>query len=226
MLYGLEDEEDNAFDVVPVGSLATPDNFTDKDGVYWSKVFVYGTLKKGFHNHDLISRELVNKFLGTGELPGYNMRHVGQFPAIYRSKMAVDTVPVQGEVWLINQRTLDSLDILEGVKHGLYARIKERIPNHGMCYVYTQEFPKEDSWRIVTNGTWVGPTSPTTLAQKATTANLPSRRPWDWDNAARRLPALPHIPAAPTPPPPPEYNPSKILWPNVKSAEIIAPRSH
>lgn len=90
------------------------------------RVFVYGTLKEGYGNHYLLSKETVRK-VGEFVTKGvYGLAQAG-FPYLidrdYEKKL-----PVLGEVY--ETKDLDvvrSLDILEGVAHGHYRRDPLRV---------------------------------------------------------------------------------------------------
>ena len=70
-------------------------------------VFVYGTLKKGKSNHDLLRGA---KFLNTAELMGAKMYSLGHYPAI-----KVGDGRIHGEVYEVpTQEIMDRLDRLEG----------------------------------------------------------------------------------------------------------------
>jgi gamma-glutamylcyclotransferase (GGCT)/AIG2-like uncharacterized protein YtfP len=75
-----------------------------------NKVFVYGTLKKGFHNHSVLQGA---EYIGTANsVQKFNMINLGGFPAVlYNSD---DGYQISGEIYKINDKILDRLDILEG----------------------------------------------------------------------------------------------------------------
>lgn len=86
-------------------------------------VFVYGTLKEGYHNHRLLVN---NRLVGRAELRGYgvyNLPH-GMFPAVEKGTIENKVI---GEVYEISPTDLVKLDRLEGYyeeggKHNLYNR--------------------------------------------------------------------------------------------------------
>lgn len=89
------------------------------------KLFVYGTLKRGFRNHHLIEDgTLVDDHAILG---GYRMYNVGTFPAIVPD---TDDYRVFGEVWEVPDTRSVQLDRLEGVPH-MYRR--------EMLYVFENE---------------------------------------------------------------------------------------
>ena len=71
-------------------------------------LFVYGTLKQGFHNHSLMKGA---SLIGTGHtVERYAMyKHV--VPSVIKGK---PISPIQGEIYLIHQSVLDMLDLFEG----------------------------------------------------------------------------------------------------------------
>lgn len=85
------------------------------------RVFVYGTLKRGFCNHALLARA---RFVDTavtverfGLYLGPDVYAPGQvdIPFLYRiAEPLEDAVSVHGEVWAVDAATLKRLDHLEG----------------------------------------------------------------------------------------------------------------
>jgi gamma-glutamylcyclotransferase (GGCT)/AIG2-like uncharacterized protein YtfP len=98
------------------------------------KVFVYGTLKHGFYNH---SPYLLGKKYKKAKALGVNLHAGPYFPyAIKGSGVAF------GEVYEVDDATLDKLDRLEGV------------PNHYQrdeVFVFTEDFKKEKAMIYVSD---------------------------------------------------------------------------
>lgn len=87
-----------------------------------TRLFVYGTLKRGCKNHHLMS---AGTYLGDARTaPGYRLHDLGDFPGMVVD--ATDTAGVTGEVWSVSAAALARLDAFEGVPEGLYRR--ERVP--------------------------------------------------------------------------------------------------
>lgn len=81
-------------------------------------LFVYGTLKRGCHNHRFIAGQ---NFLGLAEtVPGYRLYDLGGYPGLVARPDAPEGV--RGEVWSVDDETLKRLDAFEGVHEGLYRR--------------------------------------------------------------------------------------------------------
>ncbi|MGI9571737.1 MAG: gamma-glutamylcyclotransferase family protein [Candidatus Actinomarinaceae bacterium] len=85
-----------------------------------NKVFVYGTLKKGYHNHNCLEG---SEFIGSARsIEKFNMINLGGFPAVlYNSD---DGYQIWGEIYKINDRILQRLDLLEG-EGTFYNRVEE-----------------------------------------------------------------------------------------------------
>jgi gamma-glutamylcyclotransferase (GGCT)/AIG2-like uncharacterized protein YtfP len=86
-----------------------------------TRVFVYGTLKRGYGLHSVLHGQ---RFLGHAQTaPRYRLYDVGCFPALVEH---VDGLPVQGEVYEVDARTLAALDRCEGEGH-LYRRAQIQL---------------------------------------------------------------------------------------------------
>ena len=108
-----------------------------------SKVFVYGTLKKGYHNHEVLTEESGGKFIGTTNVKDYALADLGSFPAAF--PMAGSTII--GEVYEVED--LDSIDHLEGYP-SFYNRIEVETV-YGQAWLYFQEKPHGE---VVFGGIW------------------------------------------------------------------------
>lgn len=129
-------------------------------------LFVYGTLKKGFGNHTLLSTAT---FVRTAVLEGFRMKACGRaFPAIFRSPDKYHRV--YGEIYEVDEPTLRRTDILEGVGSGFYSRIEETTLTGERVYTYIQDAPSH-SYDGIVGGDWRGPetaTYPVTLGRDTT----------------------------------------------------------
>lgn len=88
-----------------------------------TRVFVYGTLKRGGSNHSFLAAQ---SFLGAVRTaPGYILYSLGDYPGMVRHPG--DTAGVTGELWAVDDAGLKQLDLLEGVAEGLYERVSLRL---------------------------------------------------------------------------------------------------
>lgn len=120
-------------------------------------VFVYGSLKRGFHNHSLLKN---SQSLGEAKTnPEFVMYSAGGFPIIIRGKFAIT-----GELYAVNSATLKKLDRLES-NGRMYKRELtwiSSIQQFAWIYVYMyDDFRKSDSMKIKTDSaeniqTWLG----------------------------------------------------------------------
>ena len=106
-----------------------------------TKVFVYGTLMRGYGNNRLMKGQT---YLGKGTtLPLYKLFAVGGFPGM---KMPMyDGVAVEGEVWLVDDGCLARLDSLEGVPV-MYKRCDALLQDHEdvQTYIYQYDTDRYD----------------------------------------------------------------------------------
>ena len=76
------------------------------------KVFVYGSLKKGFGNHRFLED---SKYLGEFVTVGshYHMFSLGSFPGVVREITDVLSFDIHGELYEVDHDVFRSLDLLE-----------------------------------------------------------------------------------------------------------------
>lgn len=105
------------------------------------KLFVYGSLKRGKHNHDCLMEA---NFICTAFVRnGYNL-YVGKLPYLVKEKGGMGCV---GELYEINEATLNLCDYLEG--HPLfYTRTKIWVTDansgeeiEASTYLYNHQLP-------------------------------------------------------------------------------------
>jgi gamma-glutamylcyclotransferase (GGCT)/AIG2-like uncharacterized protein YtfP len=83
-----------------------------------TRLFVYGTLKRGGENHSFLAGQT---YVGPARtVPGFALFSLGTFPGMVRDSAATDGVT--GEVWAVDEACLAALDDLEGVAENLYER--------------------------------------------------------------------------------------------------------
>lgn len=119
---------------------------TISDTKFKHRVAVYGTLKRGFGNHERLIKDA--KYVGCTRVYGFVMLSQGGFPAATefdkRCSIAV-------ELYDLTDDMLKSCDILEGVKHGHYHRISVQLTGFGEVYLYVYKFPDN---QIPAGETW------------------------------------------------------------------------
>lgn len=98
------------------------------------RVFVYGTLKRGFRNHHFLEKA---GFVGEAHTVAPYRMLDGRFPVLRDS--GPDRRPVSGEVYEIDAPTLIALDDLESVSTGMYDRIEIDVvlsERSGSAFIY------------------------------------------------------------------------------------------
>jgi gamma-glutamylcyclotransferase (GGCT)/AIG2-like uncharacterized protein YtfP len=86
---------------------------------WMAKLFVYGTLKRGYSRSTALQGEA---FLGTVKTQAlYRMYNCGNYPGLVESP---DGLSIEGELWEVSSECLKRLDEIEGVGIKLYQRKK------------------------------------------------------------------------------------------------------
>lgn len=118
------------------------------------RVFVYGTLKKGFAAHDYLANA---RYLGELFLPEFAMRYNPQYPAAIKTGRVAHHI--LGEVFELAgeecKHTLARLDGYEGISHGLFKREEVVTAMYGKVFIYTQDMPTY-TYQWVPSGIWEG----------------------------------------------------------------------
>ena len=91
-----------------------------------SKVAVYGSLRKGMHNHYLLGN---SKFLGKAKGSGLVMYSMGGFPAVVPSGNDHETIVV--ELYEVSPQVLEILDRLEGYPEWYNRKVHTFITEEG-----------------------------------------------------------------------------------------------
>ena len=116
-----------------------------------TRVFVYGTLKRGGRNHAyLTGQQFISEARTT---PGYTLYSLGDYPGMVRS---VDvTNDVTGEIWEVDTACLARLDQLEGVAEGLYERVSIALaPPHSSLTAETYLYLRSVEGRNAIGSFW------------------------------------------------------------------------
>lgn len=112
-----------------------------------SRVFVYGTLRRGQGNHRLLEVGRA-RFLGTAQIAG-TMHDYGSFPAVTPGGAGT----VHGEAYEVSAETLQRLDLLEGTPT-FYHRTRVRMSTGMDAWVYVMDSARLATKRKVASGRW------------------------------------------------------------------------
>ncbi|KAH9130544.1 hypothetical protein LEN26_008427 [Aphanomyces euteiches] len=118
-----------------------------------TQVFVYGTLKRGFPNYALYlgPAEEKKKAVFVGEATtstAYPLVVGGDRYVPFLLNIPGEGVPIAGEVFAVDQSTLEALDILEGTSTGYYKRELIPVQCNGLtieCFVYIRLVQDNDT---------------------------------------------------------------------------------
>lgn len=113
-------------------------------------VAVYGSLRKGLHNHHTLGEN--REFIGEGTVKGFGMYSLGAYPALTREGPHTDVVV---ELYHVDDKSMSALDTLEGFPH-YYTRKLCPITIEGEsvpAWVYYMKEKLEEGF--VPNGDWV-----------------------------------------------------------------------
>ena len=104
-------------------------------------VFVYGTLKKGCYNHYILNNSEF-LFKATTLDRHYEMVDLGSFPAVVKDGESFnrERYSIDGEVYSVDDRTLQSIDYLEG---------------NGSFYNREEVFVRPDNIELQTQSAWI-----------------------------------------------------------------------
>ena len=109
------------------------------------KLFVYGTLKRGQANHNILKP---GKFIDTDAIEGWEMRSTMFFPAINEKK----GVFVTGEVYEINPEILKKTDRLEGFPLHYSKKMVKTVGGHDVWVYYYKEINRK--LEVIKSGCW------------------------------------------------------------------------
>lgn len=83
-----------------------------------TRIFVYGTLKRGCKNHHWLAGQ---RFIAEARTqPIYRLYDMGGYPGMIR---ADNGVAVEGEIWEVDEGGMARLDVLEDIEGGEYERL-------------------------------------------------------------------------------------------------------
>lgn len=88
-----------------------------------TRIFVYGTLKKGYSNNRLLKNA---RYVGQARtFDRFPLRCNGSFPSMFLG--GSDRGQVMGEVYEVNDQQLANVDALEGNGNGFYERMEIKL---------------------------------------------------------------------------------------------------
>ena len=113
-------------------------------------ISVYGSLRKGLHNHGLISdSQLLGEFKTE---PVYSLYSLGGFPGLKEN----GNTSVVMEVYAVDETTASYVDGLEGYSPDRVATFYDKVPiqtpyGEASVYTYVRNIPED---RLVESGDW------------------------------------------------------------------------
>lgn len=135
------------------------------------RVFVYGTLKKGFRLHSTIQSA---GLVGYSRIRGYMLDTGFRYPALV---LAEHGSWIQGEVYNCTEKLLQTLDYIEGVPIN-YTRVAIYTNNLGPVWVYVWPLERLNGHcKVVPSGIWLGNTTQTCTFYKLLNDNPEFRPP-------------------------------------------------
>lgn len=117
-----------------------------------TRVFVYGSLMKGFHNHRLLES---SRLMGSAKtISDFQMLDLGSFPGLVLGEGGV----VSGELYEVDYPTFQSLDNLEGYPRFYDRQITEVVTEEGVfsAWVYYLSNPSDYQNSVISDGIWKG----------------------------------------------------------------------
>jgi gamma-glutamylaminecyclotransferase len=116
-----------------------------------TRLFVYGTLKRGCKNHRHLAGQI---YVGEARtVAGYRLYDLGDYPGMVAAPD--DTEGVTGELWLADDAALARLDDFEGVHEGLYRRVPVALLNIAETEsVHTYLYARPTAGRPTLGPTW------------------------------------------------------------------------
>jgi gamma-glutamylcyclotransferase (GGCT)/AIG2-like uncharacterized protein YtfP len=108
-------------------------------------IFVYGTLMKGMRNHVYLEKATFLQEAQTA--PEYELLYNGSIPAA-----RAGSEPVKGELYEVDDETLNSLDVLEEVSSKLYEKKDVTIDGKKATIYLGGNIFNFDTWEKIPDG--------------------------------------------------------------------------
>ncbi len=111
-------------------------------------LFVYGTLKKGECREQILASQNFLKNVSTAKR--YTLFSVGSYPGLVEG----GETAIPGELWAVDDRCMERLDMIEGVSFGLFRRGKVALEGGGVATTYfygqsTSGLEEIEAWPVV-----------------------------------------------------------------------------
>lgn len=92
-----------------------------------TRLFIYGTLKRGCWNHHYLHGQ---RFIATAATePKFRLFNLGSYPGMVRDQAGIS---IEGEIWEVDDDCLAQLDVLEDIDGGEYVKaFIALLPPHG-----------------------------------------------------------------------------------------------
>ena len=100
-----------------------PETGNPKPGTPLTRLFIYGTLKRGGSNHHYMHGQQFVDVART--VPAYRLHDMGGFPGMVPDDNGTG-LSIEGEVWDVSDECRAQLDVLEAVDEGEY--LYEGVP--------------------------------------------------------------------------------------------------
>jgi len=112
-----------------------------------NKLFVYGTLKKGYSRNSVLEE---SKFIGEHiTKPNFTMVDLGFFPGL----LEIGNTSITGELYEVSDEILEYCDKIEG-HPTFYFRKKILLKNNQIVWSYVLDYKTYESKPVIVSGVW------------------------------------------------------------------------
>jgi gamma-glutamylaminecyclotransferase len=116
-----------------------------RDSKMPNKLFVYGTLKKGYRLHGYLEN---SPFLKEAQIPNHVLLDLGSFPG-----MVLGEGKVKGEIYEVSDEVIDTLDHVEGTPT-FYNRETVTTDEGEQVFAYVYQGAYQSKYKVVDGGNW------------------------------------------------------------------------
>ena len=116
------------------------------------KVAVYGSLRKGLHNHSVMERAEGKHLVDTKTSFPANLRSYGSYPYVHTERVQ-PAEPISVEIYEVNDFGLRVLDSLEGYP-SFYDRREFTFKDGTTAWMYFINNESNDHYDLVEDGDW------------------------------------------------------------------------